>query len=68
MIDVTITQKLTSSITIQLSRTVNSIQQLSLNYIVCDSSFFLDIRHTYVDLISQIVFTTASSVPRNVIV
>ncbi len=68
MMDVTIIQKTASSATIQLSRTVNAIQQLSLNYIVCDSTFFLDIRHTYVDLSTQIIFTSASSVSRSVIV
>jgi len=68
MIDLTLVQKLQTNCLIQMNRTANSISQLTINYIVCDSSLFLDIRQMYVDLSASTVFTSASTLSRTVIV
>ncbi len=59
--DIQIVQKVQTSALIQLNRTAGTIQQISLNYIVCDSSFWLDVRQTLVDLSSQTVFLSFTS-------
>lgn len=61
MFDLQIVQQLQASALIQLNRTAGTIQQISLNYIVCDSSFWLDVRQTLVDLSEQTVFTSFTS-------
>ena len=50
MIDVSVVQKLQTYALIQLNRTANSLTQLAVNYVVCDGSFWLDIRQTLVNL------------------
>lgn len=59
--DIQIVQQLQASSLIQLNWTAGSIQQILLNYIVCDSSFWLDTRQTLVDLSAQTVFTSSIS-------
>ncbi len=61
LIDITLTAKQSTYATIMITRTQNTVQQLSINYIVCQSTFFLDIRNTYFDLTSETVFTTTST-------
>ncbi len=66
MIDLSTVQRLQTYAMIQLNRTANSITQLSVNYVVCDSSFWLDVRQTLVDLSGTTAFTSASSLSRTV--
>lgn len=64
MLDVTIVQKLQSTAMLQLNRSQNSVTQISLNYVVCDSSFFLDIRHSFIDLSTTTLYTPVSILER----
>ena len=57
--DIVITSTSTSSAALQLNRTSNSINLIRLNYIV--TTTFFDIRHTLIDLQSDIVYTSTSS-------
>ena len=50
MIDTSLVQTLQSSALIQVNFTIGKLQQISVNYIICDSSFWLDIQHNLVDL------------------
>lgn len=59
--DIQIVQQLQASSLIQLNWTAGTIQQISLNYIVCDSSFWLDVRQTLVNLSSQTVYLSYTS-------
>jgi hypothetical protein len=68
MVDVSVVQKVQTYALIQLNRTSNSITQLAVNYFVCDSSFWLDMRQTLIDLSATIAYTSASSLSRSVIV
>ncbi len=61
MIDVNLINKFATYSTIQINRTAGSVSQIALSYIACDSSFWLDIVHSYVDLSGQTVFTSGSA-------
>lgn len=67
LVDLSTVQRLQTYAMIQLNRTANSITQLSVNYIVCDSSFWLDVRQTLVDLSGTVAFMSASSLSRTVV-
>jgi hypothetical protein len=67
LLDLSTVQTLQTYAMIQMNRTANSITQLSVNYIVCDSSFWLDVRQTLVDLSGTVAFTSASSLSRTVV-
>ena len=69
MIDLSVVQKLQTYALIQLNRSMNSVQQISVNYVVSDSSFFLDTRiTTQIDLTAYTVYTSASSSSRTVVI
>ncbi len=68
MVDVAIVQKVQTYALVQVNRTAGSVTQLKVNYIVCDSSFWLDVRQVYVDLSALNVYTSASSLSRTAII
>lgn len=65
IIDVSIVQQLQSSSLIQANFTASTVQQLALNYIVSDSSLFLDVRTSYSDLTLLNVYTVGGPTRRS---
>ncbi len=61
IIDLTLILTTTSSFSLQLNRTSATIQQFSINYIACNSGFFLDVRNTLIDLTGTNAYSMTSS-------
>jgi hypothetical protein len=61
IIDTILTAKQATYATLMINRTQNTVYQMSINYIVCQSTFFLDIRNAYIDLSTDTVYTTFSA-------
>lgn len=59
--DISIAQAFPSMVSLQFNRTSNSITQLRINYIACDSTFFLDIKITPLDLSLTDAFAISAS-------
>jgi hypothetical protein len=63
--DVSSTSSNIVSQTLQLNFTVGSVSIFSINYLVCSSSFFLDIRTSYTELSSTSIFSSALASTRS---